>query len=89
MYGGSDIVDLEVYALCLLSAFLFIMLLILLAIGVQPRETIAPNTFHVRGIPLIPGISIFINIYLMLMLDMYTWIRFGIWMAIGEFYFSN
>lgn len=37
-------------------------------------------------VPFLPGISVFINIYLMLMLDYYTWIRFGIWMVLGENY---
>lgn len=35
--------------------------------------------------PLIPGLSIFINIYLMLMLDGATWIRFLVWMVVGKF----
>lgn len=35
-------------------------------------------------VPLLPAISIFINIYLMLMLDYYTWIRFGVWMILGK-----
>lgn len=34
--------------------------------------------------PFLPAISVFINIYLMLMLDTYTWIRFGVWMILGK-----
>nr|CAD7403229.1 unnamed protein product [Timema poppensis] len=34
-------------------------------------------------VPLIPGLSIVINVYLMLMLDSNTWIRFTLWLAIG------
>jgi hypothetical protein len=35
-------------------------------------------------VPILPGISVVINIYLMMMLSVETWIRFGVWMAIGK-----
>jgi len=35
-------------------------------------------------VPLLPGLSVLINIYLMMMLNAETWIRFGVWMAIGK-----
>lgn len=35
-------------------------------------------------VPFLPAISVFVNIYLMLMLDYYTWIRFGVWMILGK-----
>nr|CAD7439578.1 unnamed protein product [Timema bartmani] len=34
-------------------------------------------------VPLLPALSILININLMLMLDIHTWIRFGVWMIAG------
>ncbi|XP_048510489.1 cationic amino acid transporter 2 isoform X1 [Athalia rosae] len=40
-------------------------------------------TFSVPLVPFLPGLSIMINVYLMLMLDSMTWVRFGVWMAIG------
>lgn len=40
-------------------------------------------TFQVPAIPLLPLISIFMNLYLMFQLDINTWIRFSIWIAIG------
>lgn len=73
----------EVWALALSGTFLGILLLVLLGISVQPQPKIQQSYFKVPLVPLIPAISIFMNIYLMLMLDEYTWIRFGSWMVIG------
>ncbi|XP_011704405.1 PREDICTED: high affinity cationic amino acid transporter 1-like, partial [Wasmannia auropunctata] len=39
--------------------------------------------FSVPLVPFLPGLSILINIYLMMTLDKDTWIRFSIWIAIG------
>jgi hypothetical protein len=40
-------------------------------------------------VPVLPLASVFINFYLMMVLSAATWIRFGVWMAIGLllFYF--
>ncbi|XP_026327234.1 high affinity cationic amino acid transporter 1-like [Hyposmocoma kahamanoa] len=45
--------------------------------------------FSVPLVPWLPGISILINVYLMLNLDYVTWIRFAVWIAAGLLiYFS-
>lgn len=75
--------DMELWAWILFGVLLGLTLLVLLLISIQPRER-ADAPFRVPLVPLLPGISIFVNIYLMLMLDVYTWIRFGIWMGIGK-----
>jgi len=41
-------------------------------------------TFQVPLVPLIPFLSIVINVVLILNLKPLTWIRLGIWMAIGK-----
>uniref|UniRef100_UPI00398EC10C cationic amino acid transporter 3-like n=1 Tax=Pristiophorus japonicus TaxID=55135 RepID=UPI00398EC10C len=48
----------------------------------QPQNDVA-LTFKVPFLPFLPIVSIFVNVYLMVMLDMGTWTRFGIWMLIG------
>lgn len=40
--------------------------------------------FQVPCVPFLPGLSILINVYLMMMLDVMTWVRFGVWMIVGE-----
>uniref|UniRef100_A0AAY5F6M3 Cationic amino acid transporter C-terminal domain-containing protein n=1 Tax=Electrophorus electricus TaxID=8005 RepID=A0AAY5F6M3_ELEEL len=46
----------------------------------QNREAIS---FKVPLLPMLPLVSIFINIYLMMQLDGPTWIRFAVWMGVG------
>ncbi|XP_055538371.1 cationic amino acid transporter 2-like [Wyeomyia smithii] len=81
-YAKQQLYDLEPWAWTLAGTLLGLLLIVLLLMSIQPRET-ADAPFKVPLVPLLPAISIFVNIYLMLMLDVYTWIRFGIWMGIG------
>lgn len=66
-------------ALSILGAILIVILII---IALQPVSGI-DLTFKVPAVPWIPGLSVFANLYLMFQLDLYTWIRFLIWVAIG------
>lgn len=36
-------------------------------------------------LPWLPLFSVFVNIYLMMQLDLSTWINFTVWMVIGMF----
>ncbi|KAI7802007.1 putative cationic amino acid transporter 3-like [Triplophysa rosa] len=47
----------------------------------QSKEVL---TFKVPFLPLLPLVSMFVNIYLMMLFDRYTWLRFTVWMVIGE-----
>ncbi|XP_040091466.1 cationic amino acid transporter 3-like [Oryx dammah] len=63
-------------------------LLLLLITGVtviiwrQPQAR-SPLPFRVPALPVLPLVSIFVNIYFMMQLTSQAWALFGIWMAIG------
>ncbi|KAG5344150.1 CTR1 protein, partial [Acromyrmex charruanus] len=65
-----------------LSVLAIVLFLNLAAIGRQPVQK-TELSFKVPLVPLIPCLSIFINTYLMLQLDVFTWIRFATWLLIG------
>ncbi|XP_072751687.1 cationic amino acid transporter 3 isoform X1 [Anoplolepis gracilipes] len=66
----------------ILVVFVIVLFLNLAAIGRQPIQK-TKLSFKVPFVPLIPCLSIFINIYLMFQLDVFTWIRFATWLLIG------
>lgn len=53
-------------------------------IFLQPVDKELNISFKVPFVPFLPCFSIFCNIFLMLQLDTATWIRFGVWLLIGE-----
>ncbi|KAK1329766.1 hypothetical protein QTO34_009949 [Cnephaeus nilssonii] len=63
-------------------------LLLLLIVGLtgilwrQPQSP-APLRFKVPALPVLPLVSVFVNMYLMMQMTARTWAQFGIWMAIG------
>ncbi|KAL0268257.1 UNVERIFIED_CONTAM: hypothetical protein PYX00_010274 [Menopon gallinae] len=57
-------------------------IVIVISIGMQPKSKTRPF-FMVPLVPVIPCVSIFINFYLALMLDIATWLRFGVWIIVG------
>ncbi|KAM4709944.1 cationic amino acid transporter 4 [Discoglossus pictus] len=66
----------------LLSIFLlgFLISVFLVWVHEQQKKT---NTFQVPLVPMVPALSILLNIYLMLKLNYMTWIRFSVWLAVG------
>lgn len=65
-----------------------ISILIIIVMSLQPASGVE-LTFKVPLVPLVPCLSVFANLYLMFQLDVFTWIRFLIWIVLGYLiYFS-
>ncbi|XP_068083129.1 cationic amino acid transporter 2 isoform X1 [Anabrus simplex] len=82
IFAGDDLANGEAWAVALASVIGALMLINLMIIGRQPHSTVKLS-FKVPLVPLIPALSIMINVYLMLMLDGHTWIRFAAWLLVG------
>ncbi|XP_066995786.1 cationic amino acid transporter 2 [Anabrus simplex] len=80
---GTNLVVSGVVWMVVLAVILCVFLLVtLLAIARQPHSNMKLS-FKVPLVPFIPALSVLINIYLMMMLDYNTWIRFSVWMLLG------
>ncbi|XP_074102622.1 cationic amino acid transporter 4 [Cotesia typhae] len=60
-----------------------IMVACLLIIGAHEQCPAVDDKFRVHFVPLVPAISIYINILLMSHLQLLTWLRFFVWMFLG------
>ncbi|XP_054161648.1 cationic amino acid transporter 2-like [Oppia nitens] len=61
---------------------LLLTIVVMFCLSLQPKIPESQN-FEVPWIPTVPFLSVFVNVYLMFKLTSQTWIRFGVWMAIG------
>ncbi|KAJ8943479.1 hypothetical protein NQ318_006332 [Aromia moschata] len=59
-----------------------VMIGLLVVIARQPVADVKLS-FKVPLVPFIPCLSVLFNVYLMLQLDLQTWIRFAVWLIIG------
>ncbi|XP_032255215.1 cationic amino acid transporter 3-like [Phoca vitulina] len=65
-----------------------VVLLLVLITGItgviwrQPQSS-TPLHFKVPAVPLLPLLSIFVNVYFMMQMTAATWAQFGVWMLIG------
>ncbi|KAJ7326735.1 hypothetical protein JRQ81_016494 [Phrynocephalus forsythii] len=87
-YGIHFLANLELWSICLLIVLSALFVTMILFIWRQPQNQ-QKVAFMVPFLPLLPALSILVNIYLMVQLSGETWIRFSIWMAFGFLiYFS-
>lgn len=54
----------------------------LVVLGLQPQSS-ANFSFMIPAVPLLPALSIFINLVLLTLLNSLTYVRFASWMAVG------
>lgn len=82
IYMKDPIIEGQTWALVLVSFVIFLAAILIISVATQPSSK-RDLSFKVPVVPLIPALSILANVYLMLMLDYLTWIRFAVWMAVG------
>lgn len=76
------------WSIALVSVVGLLIFILVYSTWLQPQNQDLVN-FKVPLLPILPVISVFVNVYLMLKLSSATWIRFGVWMFLGFLiYFS-
>nr|CAD7439575.1 unnamed protein product [Timema bartmani] len=83
VHAGDEVNNLNVLAITGLAIFSLVLISIITSIALQPTSS-KELSFTVPFVPFLPGLSILINIYLMMSLDSQTWIRFIVWMIVGR-----
>lgn len=85
---NDELFELKWWAFSLFAVIGGLMIVTLILISRQPTLKIT-TAFTVPWVPWLPGLSILANIYLMMMLDVMTWVRFAVWVIIGlSIYFA-
>ena len=82
VYGMEAIQRRSFVILSFLGIFGILSVFAIVAIALQPQNT-KTISFRAPFVPMLPILAIFLNVLLMLKLSRLTWIRFGVWMALG------
>ena len=81
--ANAHLVRGEAWAVLLCCIFGLMVVVSLMYITRQPRNS-ATFPFMVPGVPIIPALTIFFNVLLLVTLNQWTYIRFSVWMALGK-----
>ena len=84
VYRFESIFLVKVESVVSLSILVFSTIFNILLLSLQP-ENKDPLFFRVPLVPWLPAFSLFLNIYLVLLLDKASWIRFAVWLFLGKF----
>uniref|UniRef100_A0A8C9DPR9 Solute carrier family 7 member 1 n=1 Tax=Prolemur simus TaxID=1328070 RepID=A0A8C9DPR9_PROSS len=80
--GKEALTQRKLWAIFMLAGSVFLCILVTGIIWQQP-ESKTKLSFKVPFLPVLPILSIFVNVYLMMQLDRGTWVRFAVWMLVG------
>lgn len=83
VYGMKPMMRGNLWLIVLAFVLVAILVSACTVVVLQPQNR-TPLPFKVPLVPFIPLFCMFINIYLMMELSVITWVRFGVWMFIGE-----
>ncbi|XP_046678717.1 cationic amino acid transporter 2-like isoform X2 [Homalodisca vitripennis] len=84
----NQLVNGELWAIVTLLVLVLLLVITILIMCCQPKNR-ERLSFNVPMLPLIPCISIFVNLYLMAKLDRHTWMRFLFWLVIGMMIYTS
>ena len=84
IWGSDALSQAKWWAILLLSLISMFLIGCIVLLFLLPQNK-TPLPFMVPFVPVLPLVSVFTNVFLMLELSYLTWIRFVVWMAIGEF----
>ncbi|XP_010779714.1 high affinity cationic amino acid transporter 1-like [Notothenia coriiceps] len=79
VHGG-----LAAWSVSVLCIIVLVCIIVTVVVWRQPQSK-TKLTFKVPLLPVLPVVSMFINVYLMMQLGRGTWMRFAIWMVLGFF----
>ncbi|BFZ23681.1 hypothetical protein BsWGS_26720 [Bradybaena similaris] len=82
IFAADFLAEMEIWAIVIATLLGLMVVSCVIAICIQPQSS-ALLHFKVPFVPILPAVSVFVNIYLMLKLSAMTWARFSIWMFIG------
>ncbi|XP_028669052.1 cationic amino acid transporter 2 family protein [Erpetoichthys calabaricus] len=80
--GINYLLEKQAWTIACVTILLFLLIVGIIVIWRQPQSQ-KRAAFMVPCLPLLPIVSCFVNVYLMVQLGPDTWIRYAVWMGIG------